>query len=243
MRQVSFVNDLSALGMSQPGICASILGCKCCPCPACSQELKFTADLAALEEVWGPKLGATAMSLRAYGYQVWIPYEEAVGGANGQPSAPPRPPHWEVRSLRYLHIEFPPRPVMHEKPRIMEPPLMMQQPGMMAHAGGMMQQQQQQSLQPQGERDPAWSREPAAWSPPQEQRPQEERASRAAARLLCGRLVRIRDLVQDAALNGMVGTIVEEPDEDGFTVVQLPDGQQRSFSTENLKVVKPRTAS
>lgn len=234
------MNALTELAVSQPGTCVSLLGCKCCPCPACSQELKFTTDLGALEEEWGPKLGATAISLRSYGYQVWIPYETRDTRAGKPNDAPPRPPHWSQCGLRYLHIEFPPRPVMREKPRIMEPPLMMQQPGMMAPpAGGMMQPgmiMQQQQLKPQGAHGPAWSREPPALSPPQEQRPQEERASRAAPRLLRGRLVRIRDL-------GVVGTIVEEPDEAGLAVVQLPDGQQRSFSADNLKVVRPRAAS
>ena len=111
-----------------------------------------------------------------------------------------------------------------------------------------LQQQQQrqwpQPLPPHGEPGPAWSRAPPAWSPPQEQRPQAEPALRAsAARLLPGRMVRIRDLVQDAALNGVVGTIVKEPGEDGWALVQLPDGQQRSFSVANLKMVKPRAAS
>ena len=231
--------------MAQPGICAYIFLCKCRPCPACSQVLKFDAALAELEQAWGPTLGATAMCKRGYGYEVWIPYQPPTEGVDGRPGQPERPAHWEKRELIYLRIEFPPRPRVRDE----QPPRFMQQPGVVTHNPMMMQQQQQQQQQwlpplpPQGEPGPAWSREPPAWSPPQEQRPEEHALRASLARLLPGRMVRIRDLLQDAALNGTVGTILKEPGEDGWVVVQLADGLQRSFSVANVKLVKPRAAS
>ena len=54
--------------------------------------------------------------------------------------------------------------------------------------------------------------------------------------------MRIVGLVQDAALNGLVGKVVEAPDAEGVALVEMPDGEQLSFSAENLKVLKPRTA-
>ena len=84
--------------------------------------------------------------------------------------------------------------------------------------------------------------EPAYAAPWTAAPPSQERRVPRPPRVLPGRSVRIVGLVQDAALNGLVGKVVEAPDAEGVALVEMPDGEQLSFSAENLKVLKPRTA-
>lgn len=93
------VATLSAVEMSQQDC---LTQCLACSCAANARNLRD--GIAATAQVFGPKLGASALTQLTYTYEYWVP-PSTDGNGNTSPG------HWQQGSLEYVQVVMPPRAV------------------------------------------------------------------------------------------------------------------------------------
>jgi hypothetical protein len=90
----AFVSDISVLQQMQKTCIQQCLSCNC-------SEADLKAGLIALEQNYGPKLGAVGFAKLDYRYQVWNDGQRNEDGSV-------IPGRWENASFDYLRVEFSP---------------------------------------------------------------------------------------------------------------------------------------
>jgi hypothetical protein len=90
------VTMLSAVEASQQNCCVQCLTCSCA-----ANARNLAAGVAAVEALYGPKLGALSIQQMQYNYEVWVP---PSNDGNGNIT----PGHWQAASLQYCQVQMPP---------------------------------------------------------------------------------------------------------------------------------------